>query len=76
MKINNSASARSAGIHVLQCHQLDQRIGWACDIWVISNCPYCGERHLHGAGEGLRSPHCAAGTPEDYYLVRELSTKQ
>ncbi len=35
--------------------------------WVIQRCPYCGERHYHGAGEpgenprrwlGTRVPHC------------------
>lgn len=22
-------------------------------------CPFCGERHLHGIGDGHRTPHCA-----------------
>lgn len=37
--------------------------------WTI-RCPYCECRHTHGAGEGLRSPHCTGGFRlPDYSLV-------
>lgn len=41
-------------------------------------CPYCGEPHWHGAGEGVRKPHCLDNSGNyghylGYYLT--LSTE-
>jgi len=38
--------------------------------WTIQ-CPYCPKRHIHGAGEGERVPHCGdfGADRGDYYLV-------
>lgn len=71
MSIDGSDAARLAGIPVVECHQRNQQPGWACDIWIISKCPYCGDCHVHGAGEGLRTAHCHMGARGDYYLVRK-----
>jgi hypothetical protein len=71
MKIDSAAAARSAGIPVVQCQRLGQRPGWACDLWIVPECPYCRGRHVHGAGEGLRSSHSADGSHREYYLVEE-----
>lgn len=31
-------------------------------------CPYCDGEHRHGAGEGLRQPHCGNGNLDGYYI--------
>lgn len=33
-------------------------------------CPYCGEHHFHGWGEGARAAHCRTGEwrHRDYYI--------
>lgn len=69
-------AARSAGIPVVECHRRAQRPGWACDAWIIQECPYCGERHTHGAGEGLRSSHCRMGSRGSYYLVKKQRVRK
>lgn len=69
--INSIDAARSAGIPVIECHLRPQRPEGAFDIWVISKCPYCGKRHVHGAGDGLRSSHCRNGSCGTYYLVKQ-----
>ncbi len=35
--------------------------------YVVERCPYCGRRHVHGAGDGHRVPHCLA--PGDGYVL-------
>ena len=71
MIINSPEGARSAGIPVVECQWQAQRPGWACDIWIVSKCPHCGQRHVHGAGEGLRSSHCSEVSSGSYYLVEK-----
>lgn len=34
--------------------------------WLTEACHYCGWHHVHGEGEGLRSPHCPVATPIMY----------
>ena len=47
--------------------------------WILW-CEACGSQHIHGAGEGLRSSHCA--TPGstlfggDYYLVHHTQMER
>ena len=46
-------------------------IAWARpagDVWVVSSCPYCGDKHEHAAGGGLRVSHCHRG---EYVLRAE-----
>lgn len=70
MPIKCRADAEAVGMPVVECHNLPQREGWACDIWVVPKCPFCGKRHSHGSGEGLRTAHCTDSYPRDsYYLV-------
>ena len=45
-------------------------------VWRLAlRCPHCGERHLHGGGDGdspeygHRQSHCAAGGGRGYSLV-------
>ena len=43
-------------------------------LWIIPNCPYCGSRHVHGAGRdgnlaGTRTAHCATSTPRLSYRI-------
>lgn len=70
MPIDSSSTARANGIPVIACQQRDQQLHWDCDLWVVDQCPFCGESHEHGAGEGLRSAHCHGGASGSYYLVR------
>lgn len=34
--------------------------------WLTEACHICGWHHVHGEGEGLRSPHCPDATPKMY----------
>lgn len=34
-------------------------------------CPWCGEIHHHGAGEGLRAPHCRVWPPPPDYRITD-----
>ena len=67
--IDSPEAARLAEIPVVECQYRAQRPGGACDMWIIPRCPYCKGRHHHGAGQGLRRAHCAAGAGGTYYLV-------
>ena len=57
-------------------------------VWVVEQCPYCGERHVHGGGGpnedprrflGHRVPHCdlqklpVGVNPSPGYVLREAS---
>lgn len=76
MAIESVEAARAAGIPVIECQRLPRKPHWACDLFVVSECPFCGERHTHGAGEGDRSAHCALPGPgETYYLIEGASRK-
>ena len=35
-------------------------------------CPFCGERHIHGPGDGHRTPHCAAPDSSDYVFGQNV----
>jgi hypothetical protein len=35
--------------------------GQFTDYFVVEKCPFCQRRHIHGAVEGTRVSHCAAG---------------
>ncbi|BBO76919.1 hypothetical protein DSCW_43360 [Desulfosarcina widdelii] len=46
--------------------------------WIVPRCPWCGKRHVHGAGRiednpldylGHRTAHCHDGSFHDYVLV-------
>jgi len=37
-------------------------------------CPFCGERHIHGTGDGHRIPHCA-DTDCNYVIGRNVVFK-
>jgi hypothetical protein len=68
--IRCAATAEKYGIPVVECHRHAMREGDACDTWITAPCPFCGQCHSHGAGEGLRSPHCTSRrAPSDYYLI-------
>ena len=69
VKINSLAAAILAGIPVVEGQFRAQRPGGACDMWIMPRCPYCKERHHHGAGQGLRLAQCATGPGGSYYLV-------
>jgi hypothetical protein len=69
--VDSSKVTGPTDVPVVECHCLAQRAGWDCDIWVIDECPFCGDRHIHGAGEGLRSSHCQSGSVRSYYLVEQ-----
>ena len=53
-------------------------------IQVTIRCVYCGELHIHGAGDelpkcgslGFRVPHCAVGTPSQYELMLDVFREQ
>jgi hypothetical protein len=71
MQIDSAAAAAKAGYPVIECLELPQQEGWACPLWIIESCPYCCERHVHGAGEGFRSSHCASPIPHrEFYLIK------
>ncbi|MBA2125871.1 hypothetical protein DLM45_06495 [Hyphomicrobium methylovorum] len=38
-----------------------------CRSWLIPTCAFCGELHVHGAGEGRREEHCPRGP--DWYVA-------
>jgi len=49
-------------------------------IWVIPECPFCGEEHEHGGGRlgddpkkflGLRVSHCASPSVGGQYILQE-----
>lgn len=50
--------------------------------WVVARCPLCGDRHVHGAGDGAdprallghRVPHCVERVPLDGYVLVEATT--
>lgn len=54
--------------------------------WVVSACPYCGKKHMHGAGRELekvedflsfRVAHCYPNIePKDYRLVESAQSKR
>ena len=51
------------------------RHGRVCRFEVEVVCPYCGDRHVHGAGEfgeadGPRRPHCRSGAFRPAYVVK------
>jgi hypothetical protein len=58
------------------------RKGEGCYLWIIPQCPICGEEHEHGGGPlggnpddflGSRVPHCLnPGGVSSYRLVKEL----
>ena len=76
METVGAAAAFAAGFPVVECQRLKQREGWACDIWVIASCPFCGQRHTHGAGDGFRLAHCVTILPkESYYLIESGSSR-
>jgi len=37
---------------------------------IVEECPFCGETHYHGLGDGPRVSHCKHGA--GVYLVREV----
>ena len=38
--------------------------------WDVPKCPYCGARHYHGSGDGLRLSHCPDSKKKSrYYLL-------
>ena len=40
--------------------------------FIIQRCPFCGRRHIHGAAEGHRKPHCPLDKePPGGYILRE-----
>lgn len=54
--------------------------GKSCYLWIIPQCPICGEDHEHGGGSlsgnpdnllGSRTPHCLNPGEFSYRLVRE-----
>lgn len=59
---------------------VDLRVGRRAQEWIVLRCPFCGDRHHHGAGAvgedpdlylGGRVPHCSVTTKApDYRLVR------
>ena len=30
--------------------------GYTCNLWILESCPYCGDRHIHGAGRPDKNP--------------------
>ena len=76
MLIDPAVAAKAAGSPVVECIELPQQEDWACDLWIIEACPFCGARHNHGALEGHRSSHCAFPNPSrEYYLIKRVETR-
>ena len=45
---------------------MKQRWPHLAKSWVTEACCNCGWHHVHGEGEGLRSPHCPDATLQMY----------
>lgn len=73
MVIGSLATAHLMGIPVVECDEIERGPGWACNSWIVAICPFCGERHSHGAGQGLRISHCTPKPSGSYYLVAKGS---
>jgi hypothetical protein len=52
--------------------------GW---LWVVSKCPLCGKRHVHGGGPldgdphdrlGHRAAHCVTGDTHGGYVLKAV----
>lgn len=38
---------------------------------VVIICPYCGNAHYHGLGDGYRCPHCLTGKTGSKYIKQD-----
>lgn len=80
--LKRRANMRSLGVPIIVCHT--GKDGPAPNLppewgtWSFQ-CEHCKRAHQHGAGEGLRSSHCASpNSPlfgHDYYLVHHSQTE-
>lgn len=38
---------------------------------MIEPCPFCGQKHIHGLGNGSRVPHCKNPPKQEYYIFEQ-----
>ena len=65
-----SQERNEEGFPILEAVRVSDR----SERFVVRQCPYCARRHVHGATEGHRIPHCypPEKAPDTGYTLREV----